>query len=378
MRALDACRYRECLSTLHFEDATCLDCFRLDHIAIQDLCEQVRASLCSQVASPQPIPILLHILISLRFLATGSLQGMVAEVLEVSQSSATHCLHSFLDAMPQHLQQHVWFPRGEEELRTAGVGFASVVGFPNVVGAVDCMHVTLVAPREDPMVYRKRNHFYSFSVQTSCDHRGVFTDLVAKFPGSVHDAQIFMSSGFNHLLAARPDGQGWLLGKATSRQRGAPLPSPVLTFLSSTGDRGYSLLPYLLTPYQEDAPEDWAEYYQVYRATCMDIDCAFGQLKMRFCCLQHIDGQHRMQPLPVAKLVAVCVMLHNITARQCLPAPQDLPLPNPGSPMWENVEAAAQATAQQDFGGHLNQECVRAHIWATGRAARAPREESVP
>ncbi|XP_060109813.1 putative nuclease HARBI1 [Heteronotia binoei] len=278
-------RYWERLSTLHLEDATCLDCFCLNRATIQELCEQLEASLCSQVTGPRPIPILQQVLIPLCFLATGSFQGVVAEVLEVSQLSASHCLYSILDTMLQRLQQHMQFPTDEEELWTARAGFAAVAGFPNVMGAMDCMHFALVAPREDPMVYQNRHHFYSLNVQASSDHQGLFTDLVAKFPGSVHDAQIFMSLGLNCLLAAWPDGQGWLLGKATRWWRGAPLPSPVLTFLSSTGDGGY-----LLLPYQEDAPEDRVAYNQAHRATRMVIKRAFRQLKMRFCCLHHTDG----------------------------------------------------------------------------------------
>ncbi|XP_060098655.1 putative nuclease HARBI1 [Heteronotia binoei] len=243
-----------------------------------------------RVRAARPIPVLQRVLISLCFLVTSSFQGMVAKVLGVSQSSASHCLHSFLDTMFQRLQQHVPFPTGKEELQTARAGFMVVVGFPNVIGAVDCTHVTLVAPWKDPMVYRNRHHFYSLSVQASCNNQGLFTDLVAKFPGSVHDDQIFTSLGLNRLLAAWPDGQGWLLGKATKWWHGAPLPSPVLTFLSSTGDQVYPLLPYLLTPYQEDAPEDQTAYNQVHRATCIVIERSFGQLKMRFCCLHHTDG----------------------------------------------------------------------------------------
>ncbi|XP_060098254.1 putative nuclease HARBI1 [Heteronotia binoei] len=236
--------------------------------------------------------------------------------------------------MLQCLQQHVQFPTGEEEPRTARAGFALVAGFPNVMVAVDCTHVAMVAPRKDPMVYQNRHHFYSLNVQASCDHWGVFTDLVAKFPGSMQDAQIFTSSGLN-------------LG-----------PQPQMA-------RGYPLLPYLLTPYQEDAPEDRAAYNQAHRATHIVIKHAFGELKMRFRCLHHTGGRCSMQLLPVAKLVAVCIMQHNIATRQCLLAPQELPLPNPVSPVQENVEAATRTAAQQDFRGHLNQECVRAHIWAT-------------
>ncbi|XP_054859642.1 putative tRNA (cytidine(32)/guanosine(34)-2'-O)-methyltransferase isoform X1 [Eublepharis macularius] len=128
----------------------------------------------------------------------------------------------------------------------------SSIGFPNVIGAVDCTHVAICAPREEPQVYRNRHRFYSINVQAACDHQGIFTDLVAKFPGSVHDAQIFTTSGLNRLLSSWPEGRGWLLG-----------------------DRGYPLLPYLLTPYPADEPADRANYNQAHRRTRMVIKRAF-------------------------------------------------------------------------------------------------------
>ncbi|KAL8219219.1 UNVERIFIED_CONTAM: hypothetical protein K2H54_013563 [Gekko kuhli] len=75
------------------------------------------------------------------------------------------------------------------------------------------------------------------NVQAAYDHEGIFTDLITKFLGSMHSIQIFAASGLNCLLAAQPDGRGWLLG-----------------------DYGYPLLPYLLMPYPEDDPADRVAY----------------------------------------------------------------------------------------------------------------------
>lgn len=60
-----------------------------------------------------------------------------------------------------------------------------------------------------------------------CDHLEIFTDIVAKWPGSTHDSFVLANSAICQMAEERAFGEGWLLG-----------------------DSGYSLRPYLLTPVQ--------------------------------------------------------------------------------------------------------------------------------
>ncbi|KAL8182193.1 UNVERIFIED_CONTAM: hypothetical protein K2H54_047460 [Gekko kuhli] len=100
------------------------------------------------------------------------------------------------------------------------------------MGATDCTHIA--HPQEELQVYH--HHFYSRNVQ-ACDHQDILKDLMEKFLGSIHDAQISAASGLNHLLTAWLESKGWHLG-----------------------DQGYLLLPYLLITYPEDDPPDCADY----------------------------------------------------------------------------------------------------------------------
>lgn len=84
-------------------------------------------------------------------------------------------------------------------------------------------------------------------------------------------------------------------------------------------DRGYPLLPYLLTPYAEENPRPMARYNHAYRCTSIVVERVFGQLKLRFWCLHLTGGLLMMGPKKVARVVAACAMLHNVALRWSIP-----------------------------------------------------------
>ncbi|XP_051780888.1 putative nuclease HARBI1, partial [Erpetoichthys calabaricus] len=65
--------------------------------------------------------------------------------------------------------------------------FYSMSGFPNVIGAVDCTHIAIKAPSQNEFVYVNRKHFHSINVQIISDAKMCLTNVVAKWPGSIHD-----------------------------------------------------------------------------------------------------------------------------------------------------------------------------------------------
>uniref|UniRef100_A0ACB8FQR6 Uncharacterized protein n=1 Tax=Sphaerodactylus townsendi TaxID=933632 RepID=A0ACB8FQR6_9SAUR len=71
---------------------------------------------------------------------------------------------------------------------------------PHIIpGLVD--HIALIVHREEPQVYQDLHCLCSLNIQASCNPQYIFTDLVAKDPGHVNNAQIFAASGLNHQLA---------------------------------------------------------------------------------------------------------------------------------------------------------------------------------
>ncbi len=106
-----------------------------------------------------------------------------------------------------------------------------------MIGCVDGTHVRIVSPGgDDAEVYRNRKGYFSINVQGVCTPDLRFTNLVARWKGSVHDSRIFENSRLSVMLSDGTGPRGHLLG-----------------------DSAYTLRKYLLTPYDNPTtPEQLA------------------------------------------------------------------------------------------------------------------------
>ena len=96
-----------------------------------------------------------------------------------------------------------------------------------LLGCIDCTHVSIVAPSNNEEIYVNRKNTHSINIQSKCDSELKCIDVVAKWPGSTHDAFIRRMSGINQRISSGdvPIVNGWFLGES-----------------------GYPLRPNLLTP----------------------------------------------------------------------------------------------------------------------------------
>ncbi|WAR05592.1 HARB1-like protein, partial [Mya arenaria] len=132
--------------------------------------------------------------------------------------------------------------------------------------------------------YVNRKGYHSINVQMVCDSSFRFLNVVAKWPGSVHDARIFRESELCQQLEAGAL-NGYILG-----------------------DSGYPSKPYLLTPYLATRSQKQERYNRAQVRTRVVIEQSFGILKRRFPCLSY---GLRVEPDLCCTIIVACVFLHN-------------------------------------------------------------------
>lgn len=159
---------------------------------------------------------------------------------------------------------------------------------PGIIGAVDCTHIPIQSPgADDAEMYRNRKGYFSVNVQLVCDNTGYITDVVARWPGSVHDSTIFDNSHVRALLETQQF-DGYLVG-----------------------DSGYACRRYLLTPVNNPTNRSEVAYNNAHVSARNCIDRVNGVLKRRFPALKYGMRLRIDHVLPV---IVTTTVLHNIAA----------------------------------------------------------------
>jgi nuclease HARBI1 len=147
------------------------------------------------------------------FTATGSFQWMVGRSMGLSQPAVSKVVDGVTQALCTLAKVAITFPTSQQQLTANKLAFHNIAGFPNVVGCIDCSHVRIKAPSEAEDSYVNRKGVHTVNVQVVCDADMKITNVVAKWPGSAHDAFIWRNSSLEYLFAHGHIQGGWLLGK---------------------------------------------------------------------------------------------------------------------------------------------------------------------
>jgi nuclease HARBI1 len=227
-----------------------------------------------------------QLLIALRFYATGTFQLVVGDTFAVCKATVCRIVHKVTEAIAGLRIKYVKFPTTPQERQDTMNLFYSASKMPGVVGAIDCTHVPIQSPGgNDAEIFRNRKGYFSVNVQLVCDNTGYISDVVARWPGSVHDSTIFDNCQLRaHLETGAA--HGYLVG-----------------------DGGYACRRYLLTPLTN--PTTLAE--KAYNAAQISarncIERTNGRLKRRFPAVKYGMRLRIDHILPV---IVATVVLHNI------------------------------------------------------------------
>ena len=324
-----------------YDDTEFISRFRMRKSSFEQLLHLLGNDEGAVMGRPR-VPIETRLLITLRYLATGSLQNVTADTIGTSQPSVCRIVNEMTKRIAALAPALITFP-DQEVASTITQGFYNIVKdrypsarpFPGVIGAIDGTQIEVTAPgilnRE---MYRNRKGKIAINVQAICDHRMKFQDVVCRWPGSVHDARIFSMSSIRGRLE-RKELRGWLLG-----------------------DSGYGLKPYLMTPISNPANQGERNYSFSHIQTRNCIERAFGLLKMRFRVILGIVRQDLGNSM--ASIMS-CFVLHNFLINEgdeFTGAPDDLSAPYEGLEGVSSGDAGANGASDENDGRKVRKSLI--------------------
>ncbi|XP_044172238.1 putative nuclease HARBI1 [Acropora millepora] len=231
------------------------------------------------------------VLVTLRFLASGSFLEVIGDTfLSYDKSTVSRVLRGVPLALASKVNDFVKFPTTPNERDKIKHGLFRVGGFPSAIGCIDGTHVRIKAPSQNEPDFINRKGFHSVNVQAICNHKGSFTNVVARWPGSTHDSHMFRTSAVCRLL----EGQCGL------------------EFGVLLGDSGYACTPFLMTPSPQPRTRSEEQFNRAHKTTPCIIERSFGLLKRRF---HVLHSEIRMAPDRVCTIIVACIVLHNIAIR---------------------------------------------------------------
>ena len=227
-----------------------------------------------------------QLLIALRYYATGTFQLVVGDLFCITKATICRIVHKVTRAIASLRSKYVKFPSTQQERRDTMYGFYKATKMPGILGAIDCTHVPIQSPGgDDAEIYRNRKGYFSINVQLVCDKSNYISDVVARWPGSVHDSTIFDHSRLRAELETQQQ-DGYLIG-----------------------DGGYACRHYLLTPLLNPVTDEQKAYNTAQISARNCIERTNGILKRRFPALKYGMRLHVDNILPV---IVATVVLHNI------------------------------------------------------------------
>jgi hypothetical protein len=152
----------------------------------------------------------MKVFVALRFYASGSFQGVIADTFGLSQPSVSRAISDVSTALVKRAGNYITFPK-EPKLSEIKGNFYSVANFPGVIGLIDGTHIRIQAPSEHEDQYVNRKGYHSINVQVIVDGDDKFINIVTKWPGSSHDSRVLKESAvYRNLENNNID--GYLLG----------------------------------------------------------------------------------------------------------------------------------------------------------------------
>ncbi|MCO5606982.1 hypothetical protein L7F22_061173 [Adiantum nelumboides] len=150
---------------------------------------------CKAISIEKRVCVALH-----RFASGLNLQ-VIADLYEISTSSAQKIVIDFSDAMLSSglHDLYIKWPT-PERIQSLASGFEAIQGILYVIGAVDGSHIPIIAPRAHHEDYFNRKGFHSIILQMTVTSNCVIWDYDIGWARSLHDWNVFQRSELGQRL----------------------------------------------------------------------------------------------------------------------------------------------------------------------------------
>ncbi|KAJ8973882.1 hypothetical protein NQ317_019295, partial [Molorchus minor] len=209
-----------------------------------------------------------------RFYATGNVLTSIGDFSGTHKTTASKIIRRVTTALCLIKHRFVYLPEGEERVAIME-GFYNIAAFPRVILAIDGTHVRIQSPG-------------------ACDHHLKIRNVVARWPGSSNDINVFMNSA---LKARFEEGMGNCV---------------------MLGDSGYPVSKYLLTPLLHPQNEAEIRYNESQIRTRNPIERCIGVWKGRFPVLAL---GIRLNLETAQEIIVATAILHNLAIIENEPEP---------------------------------------------------------
>ena len=147
--------FRERVRLAALSDEEVFQATRMPRPAVQFWCDALQHDLSHPTHRSHAQPVDTQVLTILSFYSSRGFQWVVGNATGLTKASVSRTVESVTNAICRRVGQHIRFPTNNLVGKKAK--FAAIAGFPNVIGAIDCTHIPILAPsdHEDAYVNRK-------------------------------------------------------------------------------------------------------------------------------------------------------------------------------------------------------------------------------
>lgn len=275
--------------------------FRLTKDTVQYLYSLIGAELEPLKICPGfTISAMEKILVTLRYYATDSFHLVTADFHGVSESSICNIVPVVSNKIASLRSRFITMPFTDNEIEEKKREFFNVARMPATIGAVDgtLIKIQEVGRLRNKTMFFCRKQYYAINVQIICDPAARVLDIVAQWPGCIHDQTVLLRSKIYAHFAS---------GEFVRQQRHSLL----------LGDGGYRAEEFLAVPLRATNPQSRLSEQMYQRAHISSrnvVERFMGQWKKRFPCLW--IGMCFRKLAIVQDVIVATAVLHNFCKEQ--------------------------------------------------------------